>query len=171
MLPFACQAKRLLIMLCSLCCASHLLMYLLCHVKVVSMWLEGNVLGTLLNYMVEKDPVKEEHTKLMEQLRQFVERKNLTTELALRLYGHFEFQYQKAIENRASSSVKLPRFVISISFVDKIAEQIFTYNAVGDVTVTGYLRSIPICESLRINSNLACRSMNSVNVFWQLVSH
>ena len=73
------------------------------------MWLEGNILGTLLNYMVERDPAAEAHTKLMEDLQQFTENKNLPAELTARLSGHFEFQYQKAIENRASSSVRLPR--------------------------------------------------------------
>ena len=80
-----------------------------CSRQVIAIWLEGNVLGTLLNYMVEKDPVAEAHKKLLEELQQFVERKNLTTDLTARLFGHFEFQYQKDIENRASSSVRLPR--------------------------------------------------------------
>ena len=76
----------------------------------MSIWLEGNILGTLLNYMVDKDPVAEAHKKEMEELRQFIENKNLTPELASRLLGHFEFQYQKAVENRASSAVNLPRY-------------------------------------------------------------
>ena len=29
--------------------------------QVASIWLEGYILGTLLNYMVEKDPVAEAH--------------------------------------------------------------------------------------------------------------
>ena len=31
---------------------------------------------------------------------QFIESKNLTQELSVRLLGHFEFQYQKAVKNR-----------------------------------------------------------------------
>ena len=29
--------------------------------QIASIWLEGYILGTLLNYMVEKDPVAEAH--------------------------------------------------------------------------------------------------------------
>ena len=78
--------------------------------QVISIWLEGFILGTLLNYMVDKDPVAEAHRRQLEELARFVEGKNLTPELAHRLYNHFNFQYQKAVENRASSSVPLPRF-------------------------------------------------------------
>ena len=45
----------------------------------------------------------------MAELSQYVESKHLTAELAARLTGYFKFQYQKAVENRASSSVPLPR--------------------------------------------------------------
>lgn len=81
-------------------------------VQVISIWLEGFILGTLLNYMVDKDPVAEAHRRQMEELARFVEAKNLTPELAHRLFNHFNFQYQKAVENRASSSVPLPRYVV-----------------------------------------------------------
>ena len=84
-----------------------------CAVQVISIWLEGFILGTLLNYMVDKDPVAEAHRRQMEELARFVEAKNLTPELAHRLYNHFNFQYQKAVENRASSSVPLPRCSIA----------------------------------------------------------
>ena len=84
--------------------------------QVVSIWLESIILGTILNYMVDKDPVAEAHKKEMEELRQFIEVKNLPPDLSIRLCKHFEFQYQKAVENRASSSVRLPRFPLSYRF-------------------------------------------------------
>ncbi len=43
--------------------------------QVLSIWLQGYVLGTLLNYMVEKDPVAEAHKARMLQLNRFVEAK------------------------------------------------------------------------------------------------
>ena len=63
----------------------------------------------MLNYMVEKDPVEEAHKKRMEALAQFVDVKNLPQDLSGRLFNYFKFQHQKAVENRASSSVELPR--------------------------------------------------------------
>eukprot|EP00292_Cryptomonas_paramecium_P009147 CAMPEP_0113684502 /NCGR_PEP_ID=MMETSP0038_2-20120614/14045_1 /TAXON_ID=2898 /ORGANISM="Cryptomonas paramecium" /LENGTH=256 /DNA_ID=CAMNT_0000604271 /DNA_START=479 /DNA_END=1245 /DNA_ORIENTATION=- /assembly_acc=CAM_ASM_000170 len=53
-------------------------------VMIASVWLEGNILGTLLNYMVDKDPVAEAHKKEMEDLHRFIEYKNLAPELASR---------------------------------------------------------------------------------------
>ena len=47
----------------------------ICAVQVVSIWLQGSILGTLLNYMVDKDPVAEAHKKEMEALRQVARRK------------------------------------------------------------------------------------------------
>jgi len=81
-------------------------------VMVVAVALEGMILGTLLNYMVDKDPVAEAHKKEMEELDQFIENKKLTMELGNRLRSYFEFQYQKMVENRASSSVRLPRSLL-----------------------------------------------------------
>ena len=63
----------------------------------------------LLYYMVNNDPVAVGHKRQMEELHQFVEAKHLPPDLAGRVVRHFEFQYQKAVENRASASVELPR--------------------------------------------------------------
>jgi hypothetical protein len=76
---------------------------------VITVWLEGNILGTLLHYMVEKDPIAQEHKVQMEELHQFIESKHLPPEIAARLARHFEFQYQKARENRANALIQLPR--------------------------------------------------------------
>ena len=38
--------------------------------QVASIWLEGYILGTLLNYMVEKDPVAEAHKAQV--IREFI---------------------------------------------------------------------------------------------------
>ena len=63
----------------------------------------------LLYYMVDKDPVALAHKRLMEELHEFIENKHLPPDLAGRVVQHFEFQQQKAVENRASASVQLPR--------------------------------------------------------------
>ena len=77
--------------------------------QVVAVWLEGNILGTLLNYLVEKDPVAQNHKKNMEELNQFIEAKLLPPETATRLFKHVEFQYQKTKESHIQESVQLPR--------------------------------------------------------------
>ena len=59
--------------------------------------------------MVNKDPTAIAHKREMEELQQFVEGKHLPQDLANRVVKHFEFQHQKAVENRASLSVQLPR--------------------------------------------------------------
>jgi hypothetical protein len=76
---------------------------------VVAVWLEGNILGTLLNYLVEKDPAAQNHKKNMEELNQFIEAKLLPPETATRLFKHVEFQYQKTKESNIQESVQLPR--------------------------------------------------------------
>ena len=40
------------------------------------------------------------YTVIADLVAQFIESKNLTQELSVRLLGHFEFQYQKAVKNR-----------------------------------------------------------------------
>ena len=59
--------------------------------------------------MVDKDPVALAHKHEMEELRQFIDSKQLQPDLSNRLLKHYEFQHQKAVENLASTSVKLPR--------------------------------------------------------------
>ena len=76
---------------------------------MVAVWLEGNILGTLLNYLVEKDPAAQYHKKNMEELNQFIEAKLLPPETATRLFKHVEFQYQKTKESNIQESVQLPR--------------------------------------------------------------
>jgi hypothetical protein len=63
----------------------------------------------LLYYMVDNDPVALAHKRQMEELHEFIESKHLPPDLSNRVVKHFEFQYQKAVENRASASVQLPR--------------------------------------------------------------
>ena len=60
--------------------------------------------------MLDKDPVAENHKREMEELAQYIEGKQFSTELSTRLANYFKFQYQKAVENRASSLVPLPRY-------------------------------------------------------------
>ena len=79
--------------------------------------------------MVDKDPVAEAHRRQMEELARFVESKNLTPELAHRLFNHFNFQYQKAVENRASSSVPLPRQVMRARSISESLRAVFEMKA------------------------------------------
>ncbi len=76
---------------------------------MISVWLEGSILGTLLNYLVDKDPAAQAHKKNLEELHHFIEAKLLPPETASRLFTHVEFQFQKTKESLAQESVKLPR--------------------------------------------------------------
>ena len=76
---------------------------------MISVWLEGSILGTILNYLVEKDPVAQAHKKNVEELHQFIEAKVLPPETASRIFTHVEFQYKKTKESLAQESVQLPR--------------------------------------------------------------
>ena len=73
------------------------------------MWLEGSILGTILNYLVEKDPVAQAHKRNVDELNHFIEAKLLPPETASRLFTHVEFQYQKTKESLVQESVQLPR--------------------------------------------------------------
>lgn len=77
-------------------------------VIIVQIWQMGVILGAIINYTVERDPIAEAHKKTMEDVQLFVSRKQLPTELTERIYRHFEFQHRKAIENQ-SSDIKLPK--------------------------------------------------------------
>ena len=59
--------------------------------------------------MVDNDPVALAHKRQMEELHQFIDSKHLPPDLSGRVVKHFEFQYEKSVENRASDSVQLPR--------------------------------------------------------------
>lgn len=67
------------------------------------------ILGTLLNFLVEKDPAQEKHKKQMADLAAFMDAKNLPPELRDRLQNHFNFQHQKNVQHRAAASIDLPR--------------------------------------------------------------
>ena len=67
-----------------------------------------------MNFLLDKDPVAENHKREMEELSQYIESKQLSSELSSRLINYFKFQYQKAVENRASSSVPLPRYSMNL---------------------------------------------------------
>ena len=77
-------------------------------VMIVQVWQVGVILGAIINYTVERDPIAEAHKKMMDDLQQFTRRKQLPPELTERIYRHFEFQHRKAIENQ-SSHIQLPK--------------------------------------------------------------
>lgn len=67
------------------------------------------ILGTLLNYLVTKDPVAEAYKAKMENLGSYMEAKALPTDLAQRVFSHFQFQHSKNVQNKATASVRLPK--------------------------------------------------------------
>ena len=77
-------------------------------VMIVQVWQVGVILGAIINYTVERDPIAEAHKQMMDDLQQFTRRKQLPPELTERIYRHFEFQHRKAIENQ-SSHIQLPK--------------------------------------------------------------
>ena len=77
-------------------------------VMVVQVWQMGVILGAIINYTVERDPVAEAHKKMMDDLLHFTEQKQLPPDLTERIYRHFEFQHRKAIENQ-SNHIQLPK--------------------------------------------------------------
>ena len=77
-------------------------------VIVVQIWQTGVILGAIINYTAERDPVAEAHKEMMEEVQLFVARNQLPPELTERIYRHFEFQHRKAVENQ-SSDIKLPK--------------------------------------------------------------
>ena len=79
--------------------------------QVITVWLEGSILGTLLHYLVDKDPVTQvafyaltaswrcqyddpimqAYKRSVEELIHFVDTKMLPPETASRLFKHVEF--------------------------------------------------------------------------------
>ena len=92
-------------------------------------YLQGLILGTLLNYLVRKDPSAEAHKEHMEKVRQFMTAKQIPIELQERVSQYYEFQYTKNLQNRAGTRMDLPR-----SLKIKVAEA--NYRTIMDKCAT-----------------------------------
>eukprot|EP00960_Hanusia_phi_P033536 750499-Hanusia_phi.AAC.10 len=92
-------------------------------------YLQGLILGTLLNYLVRKDPSAEAHKEHMERVRQFMSAKQIPLELQERVNEYYEFQYTKNLQNRAGTTMDLPR-----SLKIKVAEA--NYRTIMDKCAT-----------------------------------
>lgn len=75
----------------------------------LQIYMNALILGTLLNFLVQKDPVQEAYKKKIDDLHVFMEAKHIPSELRERIYKHFQFQHQKNVQNKAAASVTLPR--------------------------------------------------------------
>ncbi|KAK3235909.1 hypothetical protein CYMTET_53920 [Cymbomonas tetramitiformis] len=67
------------------------------------------ILGTLFHYLVQKDSLSEEHKSRMDLLERFMSTRQLAQDLRHRLVRHFDFQFKKLAENKASKNVVLPK--------------------------------------------------------------
>ena len=78
-------------------------------VLIIQVQLSGLILGTLLNYLVRRDPVEEAHKQQLEGVRQYLLSKSIPHDLHDRVIRYFEFQYQKNRQNALTQGVELPR--------------------------------------------------------------
>ena len=83
------------------------LMVLTLHAPQI--YLQGLILGTLLNYLVKRNPTEEAHKEHIAQVTQFLTAKLVPDELRENVIAYFEFQYKKNMQNQAQRLIKLPR--------------------------------------------------------------
>jgi hypothetical protein len=69
-------------------------------VLCIQVQLSGLILGTLLNYLVRRDPVEEAHKQQLESVRQYLSTKSVSWELRERVVRYYIFQYQVSFDCR-----------------------------------------------------------------------
>eukprot|EP00960_Hanusia_phi_P071257 767509-Hanusia_phi.AAC.5 len=76
-----------------------------------SILISAYILGSLFHYLLvsQKDPLTEAHKKRMTDVIAFAEARRLVPAVRKKLIQHFEFQYKKSVQRKASASLKLPR--------------------------------------------------------------
>ena len=84
-------------------------MLLKCVVLAIQVQLSGLILGTLLNYLVRRDPVEEAHKQQLAGVHQYMMSKSIPYDLHGRVIRFFEFQYQRNRQNALTQGVQLPR--------------------------------------------------------------
>jgi len=72
-------------------------------------YISALILGTLLNYLVRRDPVEEAHKQLMEQVRNFMDSKSIPSDLYERVVSYYQFQHNKNRQLQAAGQVNLPK--------------------------------------------------------------
>ena len=78
-------------------------------VMVVQTYITALILGTLLNYLVQRNPVEEEYQKKMDSTRQYLQGKKIPLDLQERVFAYFEFQHRKNVQNSVLTVKDLPQ--------------------------------------------------------------
>lgn len=78
-------------------------------VMLVQVYISALILGTLLNYLVRRDPVEESHKQLVEQVVNFMDSKSIPSELYERVLLYYKFQHDKNRQYASSARVSLPK--------------------------------------------------------------
>jgi len=115
-------------------------------VMLMQVYISALILGTLLNYLVRKDPQEEAHKQQMVNVRLFMDQKNIPQELHQRVDLYLDFQFQKNRQNAVSSLVDLPK-----SLRIKVANA--NYREIVDKCVTAG-RAFAGCKDQFLNAML-----------------
>jgi len=115
-------------------------------VMLMQVYISALILGTLLNYLVRKDPQEEAHKQQMANVRLFMDQKNIPQELHQRVDLYLEFQFKKNRQNAVSSLIDLPK-----SLRIKVANA--NYREIVDKCVTAG-RAFAGCKDQFLNAML-----------------
>jgi len=117
-------------------------------VMLLQVYISALILGTLLNYLVRKDPQEEAHKQQMANVRLFMDQKNIPHELHDRVNRYYQFRFKKDKQNSVSSlsQIHLPK-----SLRIKVANA--KYRAIVDKCVTAG-RALAGCNGQFINAML-----------------
>jgi len=113
-------------------------------VMLAQVYISALILGTLLNYLVRKDPQEEAHKQHMVNVRLFMDQKNIPQELHQRVDLYLEFQFEKNRQNAVD--VELPK-----SLRIKVANA--NYREIVDKCVTSG-RAFAGCKDQFLNAML-----------------
>ena len=113
-------------------------------VMLAQVYISALILGTLLNYLVRKDPQEEAHKQHMVNVRLFMDQKNIPQELYQRVELYLEFQFEKNRKNAVD--VELPK-----SLRIKVANA--KYREIVDKCVTAG-RAFAGCKDQFLNAML-----------------
>jgi hypothetical protein len=73
----------------------------------LSVYISSMILGTLLTYLVRRDPMEVAHQERLEALQIYMKTKHVPADLCEKAMRYLEFQYNKNQQNDASSSSDL----------------------------------------------------------------
>ena len=115
-------------------------------VMLMQVYISALILGTLLNYLVRKNPQEEAHKQQMVNVRLFMDQKKIPQELHQRVDLYLNFQFQKNRQNAVSSLIDLPK-----SLRIKVANA--NYREIFDKCVTAG-RAFAGCKDQFLNAIL-----------------